>query len=988
MLKRLFRRRTAAQETPAGKTAEGHPQRARDEDAWLAAALENPEVSIRRQGCRKLHDLGALRRLGDSDPDAGVRELAEARYRRLLCGDGDAAPPLPERLAALADTGDPRILGHVARHGQDPQLRAAAIGSLEDPALLVECATADELAANRLAAAERVWDKGALETIAKAMGKRDKRVYRLARERLKALAEREDRPRRARELGAALCERLQRLGRFGNWEQDRAVLAHLEAQWSEIALDADAELHERFASARQRFLDEDAAQQRARADAQAERGARAAGGAEREALIARLRGLLEPQPEQDVARIDSTLSEVEQAWAQAQPAEPADAAALDQAYGEARERARALRQRLRRRAQQEATAKKLLAEAEALAAHGGPPDHRALERLQQRRTQLDDQPTSSDGGAGETPLAALDARLAELGRRLERHRRQLARKVAALPARLAEMEACLAAGELRKADPLYQSITATLEHARSAGIDRAQRAPIEDRLKEIAPQLRELRQWRRWSTDEHRAALCAEIEALAADEDHPHEPSINRLHELKAHWQALDRQGAPADDTLWQRFRAAAERVRERCRPYLDAQAALRAENRKQREALAERLEEFMAKVDWERVDWKKLQRAEREMREAWGRLAAAPEAGDGQNARDRALEGRFRRALRGLDKALAEERERNQAEKRALVERMRALTEEPDLRRAIEQAKALQQQWHTTVPARQRDENALWQAFRSACDAVFARRDAEHEARDAALRTNQSTRAGICQEVAALAEPSASDAQDPDALERRLSELKTRWHDTEALPLPRQAQGALSQQWREALSAARQRIAALREARRWDGLERLARRAEFCDRSARRIVDGGGASDPEALMRQLDQERAALPAGDEAALEDCLRALRQAAGDASARTGLRERLAENLARREMLCLHLEILAQIESPAELQSRRMELQVERLRDRMGEGDSDPGADAGALLQEWYLASPAAASPELDARLTRVKAALGGASPRGEARLQPA
>jgi hypothetical protein len=50
---------------------------------------------------------------------------------------------------------------------------------------------------------------------------------------------------------------------------------------------------------------------------------------------------------------------------------------------------------------------------------------------------------------------------------------------------------------------------------------------------------------------------------------------------------------------------------------------------------------------------------------------------------------------------------------------------------------------------------------------------------------------------------------------------------------------------------------------------------------------------------------------------------------------------------------------------------MEMQVQRLRGRMGDGKPDPVADASKLLREWYLCAPAAAIDGLDARFDRTK-----------------
>jgi hypothetical protein len=444
----------------------------------------------------------------------------------------------------------------------------------------------------------------------------------------------------------------------------------------------------------------------------------------------------------------------------------------------------------------------------------------------------------------------------------------------------------------------------------------------------------------------------------------------NRLRELRDTWRELDRGSAPANDALWRRFQAAAERVHERCRPYLDARAKIRAANNEQRTVLCEQLETFLDQADWERMDWKKAARAEREMRQAWAAL------GPIEGKQHKPLEGRFRKLLRRLDKALDTERQQNHAQKQELIERMRALVEEPDLQRAIEDAKDLQQRWQTTVPGRQRDENALWKSFRGASDAVFARRAEQQQARDSEMREHQAAREAICEELTALISDTNTDA-DPDRLRADLRALETRWHDTEGLALPRQAVQALQRRWNDAIDAADSRLKALEESARWAAVTRLEQRATFCDDTARRLL----ASIDGAELEPLRSQWTALPAIDDRnlaeRLDNSFEQIIKAASDAEARARLTRQMTENAKRRIDLCLHLEITAGADSPPELKQQRMELQVSRLRGHMGDGDGDPLADASTLLQEWYLCTPADAVEGLEQRFGRAKQVLIGA-----------
>lgn len=965
-LKRLFGRQTKARETPP------------DREQLIETALNAPDSAARRDACHALSDLATLRRVATDDSIAVVRDLATARYRKLLCGLDTRSPPLSERLMDLANVHEQDLIAQVATQAGDAELRQAAIIRLNSPQALAECAVGDALAANRLSAAERLQDKTALEQVARRAAKRDKRVYRLAKERLKQINDREERPRLVHAQCEALCEKLERLGRFDNWLQDQALLGHIEHQWAELEPEADAPARDRYRKLRQAFLDAYAAYAEQHAAQIAEQQAREAAAQQRGRLIAELE-LLCGHTEQD--SIDQRLAEIEQAWTQLDAVAEADATGK-RAYREALDAAQAQRSRLEQATRQAQAAKSLLRDAQTLLNQGGEVETSRVNSLRKRLERI-----SEKSGGPDDDIRHCRGLLDRLQHRIEKHRDQVARKLTALPERLAELDDQLEHGRLKKAEPLYQSITAVLAQARAASLPRQDIAPVEAHLREIAPQLRELQRWRRWGADTKREDLCNEIEALADDAEHELEPMSNRLSELRDAWRGLDRNGAPADDALWRRFQAAAERVHERCRPFLDAQTKIRAANHKQREALCAQLETFLEQADWERMDWKKAARAEREMRQAWNALLPSQGSLQGRadgplltRRRHKPLEGRFHKLLRRLDKTLDAERERNRAFRQDLITRMEAQVDEADLHRAIDIAKDLQQQWHTTVPGRQREENALWQTFRAASDAVFARRAAQHEAKTTELHDNQAAREAICNALVQLAE----ETTDIGDLRAGLRALETRWQDTDGLPLPRHATQSLQRRWREAQDAVRERLRRLDETQRWATIGRLQQRADYCDAAARELLADANATDAEALRSRW----AALPTVDDPVsakrLDDAFLHIVDAATDAEARKRLERHMADNAEHRLNLCLNLEITTGAESPNELKQQRMELQVSRLRDSMGgrTGDNvdvDPLATASTLLRDWYLCAPSAAVDGLDARFARAKQILTNTEP---------
>jgi hypothetical protein len=336
-----------------------------------------------------------------------------------------------------------------------------------------------------------------------------------------------------------------------------------------------------------------------------------------------------------------------------------------------------------------------------------------------------------------------------------------------------------------------------------------------------------------------------------------------------------------------------------------------------------------------------------------------------------KSLDRRFRRAYGELDQRLNAERERNQTLKRDLIQQVQALAEAPDLDSAIEQTKSLQRRWVTTVPARKRDENRLWQDFRAACDAVFERRSALRQAQVTELNDNLVARRSICEEALAL----AGGENDPDRLDSGLRDLEQRWRDAESLPIPRQGANDLARQWREAREMLHRRRLQAEEGRRRASLDLLGRQADLCERVELSLL--GETDDPigPEEARQMWQQ---LPVQSDPGLQEAMRGRLEAAlaveGDADGIEALRKRFQANTERREELCLKLEILAGVESPPAHAQRRLELQVTRLAGRMGDGEPDPLSGASELLHDWYLCGPAPVSADLAARFGRIREAM--------------
>jgi hypothetical protein len=834
-----------------------------------------------------------------------------------------------------------------------------SIAKVASQDVICACALNDALAANRGAAVERLGDKSALERVVKKIGRKDKRVYRLARRKLKEINEQEALPDRVRSQCEELYGKLECLGRFGRWVQDRAMLDLLDRQWVQIEQETDRENKERYRDLRSRFLG-------AYEDYRNAHEAQIAAEESREAVRAQRSGLLEElrtlSTLGDDAQLAHDLERITARWNELASLPEMEQKSLEREYGLVREAAVARLDELSGIVRRNLKLKRLVARAEQALDGARPLDRKQVLGLVDQVEHLVDAK-----GADKSVADRFGELRKALDERLNRQKVQAEKRLASLSEKLDELTDAIEKGSLRDAEPLFQSIQAGIDLIESSGLTRKAYSQASGRLGTLAPRLRELQKWRKWGTDQHREGLCVAMEALAS-EDMRLEAVALRLKDLQMEWKGLDKGGSPLNHPLWERFHIASERVYTRCKPYMDQQAAERDANREQREQLCAELETFLDQADWERMDWRKAVRAEREMRQDWAAMGPV----DGRHRK--LLEKRFRSALKRLDGHLADERNRNQAHKRELIARVEAQVQESDLDRAIEETKRLQRQWSTSVPARQKEENRLWQRFRAASDAVFARRKEQQEAHANELSENLQQREDLCAEAEKLSESDAG----ADELAAALRELDIHWRNSEAMPVPRQAAPRLSQRWRKARSLIEhRRQARLKEQRRRD-LDLLADQAALCERLERTLEEGVGSH---LALEAIETEWQALPTQRSSDLQAAITRRFSRAREAWAQGGdkLQAFLSSFVAngeRRAELCLHLEILAQIDSPSDLVKERLRFQVARLTEHMRQGEKDPLEATSRLLQQWYLcgSAPVSEAAALEERFRRARGAI--------------
>ena len=450
-----------------------------------------------------------------------------------------------------------------------------------------------------------------------------------------------------------------------------------------------------------------------------------------------------------------------------------------------------------------------------------------------------------------------------------------------LEADLKKLEEALEAKQLKESKQLFKTAQ---QYFRD--LDQRHAKPFQARIQLLNGQLRELSDWQGFATEPKQIALCEQMEYLA---DQPMDPEAKaeRIKELQNEWRDL---GGSSDRTLWSRFKAASDKAYEPCKAYFSAKSGLKQANLEKRSAICEQLESFLNNADWSSIDWKAAERIHQTARQEW------KEAWPVEFRDNRAVQKRFDELLKRLEAPLDEERRKNETLKQAIVEKAEALVDHEPLQEAMNQAKALQGEWQAIGITRHREDRKMWQAFRRACDQIFARRDAER------TQQQQASRAADESAQASLAQVSGVSS---DSDEQAVASALTTLGEIDASSLSKGVREQLQQE-KQRLSQILSTLKLQAKMASWQSLVVAATKGETTDDSAPKhwfgLAESPEASDPVELV-----------------------------------------------------IRAEILCGVPSPESDQQRRMEIQVQRLADGMGAADNgnDQIQNVEKLLASWCL-----------------------------------
>ncbi len=240
----------------------------------------------------------------------------------------------------------------------------------------------------------------------------------------------------------------------------------------------------------------------------------------------------------------------------------------------------------------------------------------------------------------------------------------------------------------------------------------------------------------------HKEALCRQAEDLA---DLPDRAQKQQFQELQAAWKAIGPVPREQEKAIWQRFRAACDRYYS----WLDS---LRPDNLAQKEALCEEVAgltsvvgpatnfiQVAKKVVALQQRWKEIGPVPKEQQEEiWQRFKGSCDA--------------FFAAKTRHDEEIDRLRPENQAQKEALLNRVKGLSAAVISRETVREIMAAQEEWQRLGLAGKETERQLQQEFKAVCDTFFKERREAMQEVDQLQRDNLKKKEALCLRLEILA--------------------------------------------------------------------------------------------------------------------------------------------------------------------------------------------------------------------------------------------
>ncbi len=289
--------------------------------------------------------------------------------------------------------------------------------------------------------------------------------------------------------------------------------------------------------------------------------------------------------------------------------------------------------------------------------------------------------------------------------------------------KLSDIKRLLASGKFKVCFGLFKGVKTSF-----ALLSPQQAAQLQRDFQSVSEKMSELSDWEHYIATPRKQEMLKSIQALVEQPlDNPNEQA-KQVKQFRKTWNSLGHADEEIDHQLNDEFNQACELAFAPCRRYYAEQEKLRADHFANRQALIEQADNLAKSLLTENngVDFKDIDAQLNKLQHAW------QGAGEVDRQHYQSLHQAFKQALQPIKTAIKQYHEKNVVEKNAIIAQAEALLNSEDVFDAINQVKGLQATWKTLGYAGSHQDGKLWQSFRKVNDQLFAKREQlKHEQQD-----------------------------------------------------------------------------------------------------------------------------------------------------------------------------------------------------------------------------------------------------------------
>lgn len=302
----------------------------------------------------------------------------------------------------------------------------------------------------------------------------------------------------------------------------------------------------------------------------------------------------------------------------------------------------------------------------------------------------------------------------------------------------------------------------------------------------------ELKELDRKKNLESKTELCEKAEALTEVKDL--KEAIRQLNDLHEEFKHIGPVPRDEQEALWQRFKSASDAVYDRRKEFFDGQKEVFKKNQEIKQELISKLEPF-ASFKADRIkDWNTKTKEILDLQKEWEKIGPVPkEVGKDINKGFWAIFKQFFHNKNLFFKELDEIRAANVKKAEELIGLAESLQENTDWQNTANQLVKLQQEWKKLGPTPEKQRDALYKRFKTACDAFFENRRNANKQSNSEFDANLKSKQEVINKI-------KSAASGDSISENELTDLVNEFNEIGFVP--RKNMKEIQNQFKEAVDA------------------------------------------------------------------------------------------------------------------------------------------------------------------------------------------